>query len=316
MISFQTVRSHIMRNGRVRLLALILAVITYAAVRQVTSEVRDIKVPVVVDVADGISVLGQDVSTVTLTCRGAHDDLQALASRALRAVVRPDPEEVPGRSVVTVGRRNIEGRLRGVSLLRVEPSHFFVTFDRQLSQEVVVVPPRLDGYPSVGRAEVEFEPVTVMASGPASLVEPIRLLVPESISVAGRADSFTVTRSLQLDESAHGVVLDPPDILVRVRVVTDQVSRSWTNVPIRVLSDPGARPVGSGVPMQSRVTINGSEAVLGGLQVSDFRLMADCSGAGTGAVHEASLVLHLPRGVTAGSSVDPATVKVYFEEAE
>jgi hypothetical protein len=315
-IDLKTFRERISLNGRLRLLALLLAIITLIAVRQVTSEVSEFDIPVVVELEEGVAILGQDVETVTLTCRGAHDDLMALASRELRAVVRVNPDHVPGTELVAVKRRNIEGRMSGVALLRVEPSAFFVSFDREMSQEVVVVRPRLMGYPAVGRAEVEFEPTSVQVRGPASLVEPLRLLVPESISVAGRADSFTTTRAIQLDETARGVVIEPSEITARVRIVTDQVSLSWTNVPIRILTEPGSAEVVSVEPSTAQVTLHGSEAVLAGLVASDFRLMADCDGLMTGGVHEVSVVLNLPQGLTAGSSVEPSRVRVAFKEAE
>lgn len=315
-ISLRNIRARAVLNGRLRVLALVLASITVFAVRQVTSGVSELEVPVVIEVEEGTAVLSQEVQTVTLTCRGAEDDLAQLDARKISAVVRATPHTVPGTGFVTVGRRNIQGRFRGVSLLRVDPPRFSVSFDREISQQVVVARPELAGTPGIGKAQVEHEPKTVTVRGPASRVEQLRILVPEPVSVAGQVNSFSTTTPIQIGDADQGLTIDPPEVTARISIVTDSVSRSWTNVPVRVLGEPGDAQRAQLDPPFANVTLYGAGSALNGISSPTFRLLADCTGLSTGTVHRVPIAIHLPPGLQVSASVEPPTVRVQLEAIE
>ena len=83
-------------NAGLKLLALILAALSFYAIRGVTSfEVR-YDVPVEVSVEKGTAILEQDAEAVQVTFRGSPEDLRHVEQSQLRAVVKPKTRDFGG----------------------------------------------------------------------------------------------------------------------------------------------------------------------------------------------------------------------------
>ncbi len=297
-------------NWMLKLVALFLALLSVLGIRRLTNHEEEFAVPIVVKVEAGAAILNQDARTAYITCRGADDDLRRVDERQLKAIVRPALGGYAGSERVPIGPKNIEGWLRGVQVVRVRPDVVTVTFDREITSEVAVARPEIVGAPMIGRAEVEYDPKKVQLRGPRGRIIDKKIVRTEPINVEGAVESFT-TEVKVLTEGDEGLYkIEPATVSARVNIVTESVSRQWTNVQVRALVDLACRQSVEIAPPMVSVTLHGSAETIKTVSDGALRVFVDCVGLATGRVNRLPVVVSLPPGMDVSAASDPQTVKV------
>ncbi|MDA0990493.1 MAG: hypothetical protein O3A51_07060 [Verrucomicrobia bacterium] len=184
------------RNWELKLLALLLAGLTYYAIRGATGYEVEYTVPVEVAVEPGVAVLAQDPDVVKVRFRGSQDDLLKLEQKRLKALIRPRNDNLDGRPrSIPVAVRDIQGA-PGVSIVKIDPQDVVVTFDRETEMVFSVLPPTTLGRPLVGKVELTYSPTTVTIRGPKRRLQELKQegrdqVSIEPVDVDGRVESFS-----------------------------------------------------------------------------------------------------------------------------
>jgi YbbR domain-containing protein len=304
------------QHRELKLLATLLAILTYYTIRGATGfEVPyEIPVDVRVDQREGIAILDQDVRTVEVTFRGSQDDLRLLDPREIRAVVKPKAISADGAEEVTIKFRDVQGA-SGVRVVKIRPSTLTVRFDRQAEKKVSVIRPRIIGAPLVGKVELEYEPRFVTITGPKRRLDDKQAVVTEPVDVDGRVTSFSKQVKVLPPGDAWVSDVQPSTITVHVKIVTESTSRELERVPVLALMRPAEACGLEFEPTEVKVVLHGRAEALENLAPDSVKVFADTTDLEPGASYELPVNAHLPSGVDINADVEPRTVRVSVRES-
>lgn len=170
----------------------------------------------------------------------------------------------------------------------------------------VAVVPVVEGTPAAGYAigAVRVQPVSVVISGPRSLLETIEQLETRPVSVDGARADLTETVALDLPD---GVSVEGSEtVRVSISVAALTGSRTYSvAVVLTGISDASSYTLSSGSVL---VTISGTLVSLNALDGSSLQAVGDVAGLGEG-VHIVALGVAVPGALTV-TGVSPSTVSV------
>lgn len=312
--SLKHILSAIVHEWQMKLLALVLAGLTFYAIRGETgAQVTHEDVPVRVTVEEGIAILDQVPRTVAVTFRGAMKDLLRIEPKQIEVVVRPKASNPAGAEKTDILPRDVRHRALGVRVQNVEPDTVSLVFDREVKKTVPVAKPEIIGTPLFGRIEIDYEPKAVVMRGPKRALASQTFVTTQPIDVEGRAASFRVKLRVLPPPDAGVSEIEPPSVQVTVNVVTETVSREWTNITVlaAIRRDPDMTVVFS--PDTVDVSLHGRKDVLNRINPGMVKVFVDCSGQVRPGKQKMPVSVHLPVGVAATASVEPDTVEATFE---
>lgn len=216
---------------------------------------------------DNIDIGNDPLDRVDVMLEGSKDKLAVLTARDL--VARVDVTGLlPGDRSVRLTDKNVAMDLtEGVRILEITPRTLTLHLEPVVSREVPVEA-RFEGEPQEGfaRGDVTVTPDRVRVRGPQSHVNAVERAYTETISLAGRRESFADPQ-VAVDISDHKVVPLDSTVSVSVQLVEDQAERRFTNIPVR--SDSG----GTVAPDTAAVTLRGPRSIVEALRPEDVRLL-------------------------------------------
>jgi YbbR domain-containing protein len=295
-------------NFGLKVLALVLATITFHAISGVTNFEVTFDVPVVVEVAKGLAILDQDPRMVRVTCRGSREDLGRITAGDLQAVIQVAPTNASGSEQVLLRKENVIGNRRA-RVVHIRPETVTVSFDHEVEKKFPVARPRTVGKPLVGKVEVDYEPRFVTIRGPDRRLK-LKEVFTEPVDVDGRVDSFTKkVRVLSGDDWITDI--EPSEITVRVNIVTESATRQLTNVTVMavVRQDQSVQTLVI-EPRMVKVSLHGGAEMLDGIPDAAVKAFVDCAGLERAATYELPVNVHYPASRDVNAIVEPETVKV------
>jgi YbbR domain-containing protein len=296
-------------NWHLKLLSLVLALLTFYAIRGMTGFEFSFTVPLDVEVENGVAILDQP-KTVEVTFRGSQEDLRGLDGRQIRAVVKPKVNDTAGSLMVAIGPEQITGH-SGVRVMRVRPDIATITFDHEVEKMFRVLKPRMIGIPG-SKVEIDYAPQYVRIIGPRRSLQDREVVETEPIDVGGCVQSFS-KRVRVLSPSDTGVTkIEPPEITVTANIVTESVSKELTNMPIRAVLEAGNTNSVCIRPGKANVSLHGREGVVKRIADDSVKVFVDCVGLDPLEVYELPVSVHLPSGVDVTATVEPQTVRINF----
>lgn len=299
-----------LNNWELKILAFVLALLSFFAIQNEISFEVTYNIPIEVHVTQpGVAILDQDPLTADVTFRGSQDDLRRLNQREIKAVVRLSVSNPAGSESVHVDPDSIEG-ISGVRVVKVHPSVVMVTFDHEATKLVRVNKPRIIGTPLIGKVEVDCEPNEVLIRGPRRRLAKVEAVSTEPIDVDGRVESFTKQLRVLSASDAWITEITPPEVSVKVRIVSTAINRMWQDVTVLAVMAPGATTDVSFEPAKVTVTLSGRSEVLEGIARDAIRVFVDCEKLDSSSTYELPVNVHMPSGVDVTASVEPRTVKV------
>ena len=108
--------------------------------------------------------------------------------------------------------------------------------------------------------------------------------------------------------------IEPAEIKVTVNIVTESVSREWTNVAVLAVMDRGEMRKVRFEPETVTVSLHGRNEVLNSFTNRIPRVFVYCTELKTSKKHDARVNVHVPIGMDVTAAVTPETVKVIFEK--
>jgi hypothetical protein len=303
-------------NRLLKLLALALATASVYAIQRITNQQDEFEIPIVVQMEKGIAVLRQDARSAVITCRGSFDDLKRLDPSQLRLVASPRVSGVAGTAQVPIGPKNINGPLRGVSVIRVRPGIVNLTFDREIIRNIAIAKPELAGKPLLGRAEVDYEPKIASVRGPKTQLADLKILRTGPIGVDGAVDSFTQRLRILTDTESGVWAVEPAEISARVSIVTEAISREWKGLPVLALQQTGTSMQVRFSPARVDLSVLGSPQAVNRIDLGDIRVFVDCLDIMQPGTYTVPCGVHLHDGVEVSTAVNPPTITVTVLQRE
>lgn len=311
----KALRNFFVEHRLLKLAALLLACMTVYPIRQITNQLEEFSIPIEVHVERGAAILSQDVRTLQITCRGSGDDLRGFDATEARAVVRPEFGGYVGSEVLPIGLRDLTGIPRRIAVVKIRPDVVRVSFDHETERQIAVGKPELVGQPLVGKAELDFEPKVVTLRGPQSKLLEKKIVRAEPVDVTGVVDSFS--RKVKLLESdLEGFQATPAEITAHISIVTESVSREWTEIPVMVLLSPSGNLSVEIEPATVTVSLHGGAEQLKSLTESSIKAFIEYEGLATGAVSRATIQIHVPAGLNVSAAATPPAVDARLKQAE
>lgn len=311
---FTNIKMIITQNWLIKLMALITAAVTFYGIRMATSQETIIDIPLTVEVRDGVAVQKQDNTSVLVTFRGSEDTLRTLASGNVRAVVRAKAEDLEMPETVPILPRDIEGFSGGVRPILVTPTEVTVSFDSEAVEELDLEVPKIGASaPKIGVAEViGFEPRKVKVRGSLrtlrEMINKGMKIRTEPVDVEGRVESFTKMVRV-LAPSGSTFLIEPSVIKVNVNIVTEELTRSLTNVVVNALVRQGSGLNIMLEPAQVVLVLSGRAEIMENLKDESIKVFADCTEVLTGGTNEVSVSVHIPSSEGIEITVDPPKVR-------
>jgi len=239
-------RSLFFKNGYWKLLSLIIAVLIHFSIRSEISHLRVVTIPVVTDFdanTMGAAIESVEPRSVQITLRGAYSEVNELDVSKAGCVVRPKQKKNSLRDTVPVKVRgsNLRG-VRGVRVVKIEPSVVVVKFDVPMSLQLAVAPPVVQGK-ARGRVQLVYDQTNAVVKGSRRLLSPLDAgkvqIQTDMIDVEGRSQTFTTRIRLYPPGDAVNAIVEPSDMVVNVMIISEKATAKIEHVPV-VVSQPAA----------------------------------------------------------------------------
>ena len=314
----QTLRNMMVSNRELKLLACLLAVVSFHLIRQVTSDERPYMndVDVLLEKVEGLALIHQDPRAVEVTFRGSREDLDKLESARPRVVLHPRAADRAESEEIEITERHVTDVPSGVRVARIRPGLVTVQFDRETTKEVAVIKPKIVGQPLRGRAELDYEPKTVRIRGSRRRLRDTTALETEPVEVDGRVESFVKrVRVLQPGDDWWSAI-EPDSVTTKVTIVTENVSREWSDVPVVALMPPQDVCTVTLDPPMVAVSLYGHAEWLETMTPERLKVFVDVSNLNPAKEHKMPVRVYLPEGMDVTTQVKPETVNVRLRVRE
>ena len=307
------VKNFLMLNWHLKLISLVLAAISFYAIRNATGfEVR-FEIPVHVEIEKGVAVLEQDPRTVEVTFRGSQEDLLRLEPAKLKAEIRTKTDLPTGPEILSIKPQDVKG-VSGVRVVRVKPERVRLTFDREIEKRVSVGKPKIIGKPLLGHAEIDYEPKSVIIRGSQLRLQGKDVLDTEPVDVEGRVESFNKELKILSPTDISGAQINPSVVQVKVSIVTESGSIEWTNVAVRVVMKPELVRNVFLDPALVSIRVQGRSDLLAELSADMADAFIDCTDIIETGTYELPVRVYISKRIDVATVVDPQIIKVTVRE--
>lgn len=246
-------------NKGLKLLAIVLAVVTWVYVSQLTNRVRSIDVPLNFTVPpDSFFILSQTYKQARLTLQGPAAAINQIELLRGSVVVQidvlqklkdrmPSKYEEPKPVSVRVSESDIRNLPPNITVTELDPREVTVTLD-EVVEKRLTVKENLDGEVKEGLAihKVYLIPKRVIVRGPRSILTERDSIQTQPVDVVGLDEGiWEPERPLDTSDEKSGLTnclkSDPAKVKVQVEVVRkeEKVTREIEDVPIEIRGLPG-----------------------------------------------------------------------------
>jgi len=215
---------------------------------------------------DSLGISNEPPRNVDVLLTGSKHKLDELDRTSLIANIDITDQRAGERILRLAGRAHIDQLPEGVKIDSFQPNTIALHLEPIIRKELRIEA-RIEGTPADGYEvyNVHLSKATVSASGPASKVDKIPKAPTETVSVAGRKESF-IAANIALDIADPKVDLLNPIVSVDVEIGEKRADRVFENVP--VTADPSVRLL----QRTGTVTLSGPSSMLQQLRLADLTL--------------------------------------------
>lgn len=307
-------REVLLNNIRLKLLALVLAIFSWYAIRAtINYEIIIPDIPVEFKIGDGWAVLRQSAGSVRVTFRGSQENIRLIDPKQIKAQIDLRTNSLAGSYDVRLRLENIKGA-HSVRPVRIEPEIIQISTDRE-SEKPVPVKSRTTGKPFAGEVEKTVcEPAVVLLRGPAQQLTQTEWVYTEPVDVEGRLESFTKRCRVLPPSNTWTPVIEPPEIKVNVQIAVKNDVLELNNIPVEVVVHPSAAFKAETIPDQVNVVLTGKAENLDELKKSPPKVFVDCVDLDPSLTYDLPVLVFLPAGKDVTASANPAFVHVIFKK--
>ncbi len=300
-----------LRNNRgLKLAALLVAVVVWYSIREITSfegTLPGVQLDVRLD--DGWAVLDRSVDEVDVVFRGSPSDVQNLSREQVRVEVDLRGESVAGSRDVRLLPSNVRSH-GGARAVALEPAEVTLTLDREGAREVPVQAD-IVGSPPLGFEveQVVCTPSNLVVEGPAGRLAGIEQLRTAQIDLEGRLRSFSLTRAVVSPSDTWSARINPDRVKIDVTIVERATRKEIEGVRVQLVVRPETPPIRLASTNRVRLVVQGRSDVLATISATNLTAFLDCSAVGPGESLEVGLYAPAPAGVQV-VSVEPPALRV------
>jgi YbbR domain-containing protein len=310
-----SVREAVFNNKWLKLVALVLAVASWYAIRRAISFetiVRD--VPLSIDVPEGWAVLDQSVSSVDVLFSGSQAAIRSLMPEHLNVEIDMGGVPVQGSIEVPFTPESVRGAFGGARAAQVRPSSVTLSLDRE-DEAQVPVKGEIVGEPPVGYTveKVTCKPASASIYGPLQRLKEVDVLRTQPIDLRGRIRSFDLRVPILVPSDRWPARVEPDTVQVSVTLSEHGEEKVMEEVRVHALSAP---ELGAAVriwPTKVQVRLTGRPDLVDALERRDLRVYVDCSELDGTASYTLPVRVHVPAGIVV-QEVDPSSVEVEVGE--
>jgi len=301
----------VFHNKGAKLIALVLAAVTWYAIRSAISfEMTVTDIPLTIQVDDGWAILDRSAKAVEVMFRGSREDMRYLNRDQIKVVLDLRGQPMKGSVTAPLHLQNINapGAARPVF---IQPAEVTLRLDQEDEKQVPVKADFLGSLPEGYELEkVACTPASVLVRGPRQRLREVQALRTAPIDLEGRIRSFRKPRLTLLQPSEIWTVrLEPSEVAVEVAIVERSSSSEVADVPVKAVVKPGARPKLSLWPTKVTVSVKGRAELVKAVGPDEICAFVDCSELDKAAKYDLPVKVTLPAGVTL-AGVEPATIDV------
>jgi YbbR domain-containing protein len=241
---------------------------------------RSLKVPLELrNRPERLELVDTAPTVVDVRVRGRSGLLSQLGAGDLLAMLDLSTAKV-GRRYFALSRRQVSAPF-GVEVVEVSPGTVPLRFEPSATRKVPVIVVT-DGEPANGYLALQptVQPPTVSVSGPETVVDRLREVVTEPVTLTGARETVREAAaiglpdaSLKFDRAVTAVVTVP--------IVALPIERTLSGVPVHLRNADKSRSV-QAVPPAVAVIVRGPAEVVGGLRSDSAAAFVDLAGLGPG----------------------------------
>ncbi|MBN2626852.1 MAG: hypothetical protein JXA95_09325 [Spirochaetales bacterium] len=268
---------HFMHRWHIKIFSFLLAVLLFKFYQISNLDERFFSVPLELIMDDGFIPAGDYPSHVTVTIRGASEEIFSVQEEDIRTTADFSSHKTEGsfREPIEVVQKST-AQSKGDWEIRIEPGDVVIRQEQKLIK-TLPVDPSLTGFPGIGYELSQYfvSPSSVTVVGPRSEVEPLEALSTEAIDISGKYEDFTAMSRLVYPSS---LVYFPGGDVVEFRgVITESLLvKTIANLDLSLFNLDNALVVEGTLPRGS-VTIQGNQAQIESLAQKEILLYGDCS---------------------------------------
>lgn len=234
---WEWLKKRVFNNARWKLVSLLIASLIYFSIRAGVSDVRTVTVPVEIDeevkqsnAKGGAVIASYDPPTVQVTVRGSFTDVNQAAQNNPRCILRPRWRSSATEDTLRldIGRSNLRGFSRSLTVLKIEPDVAKVEFDIPMSLQLGIAPPLVEGK-ARGRVELSTGVETAVVRGPLRSLRTLDKdkvkIQCEPINVEGRAQTYVAAVKLIPPGAAPDATVEPSTMNVTVTITAETATR-------------------------------------------------------------------------------------------
>lgn len=310
------VDSGLWRNNRTaKMMALVLAVVSWYGIRLAINFVKVVEdVPLTIRLDEGWAILDRSAQTVDVTFRGSQEDVRNLNASQVKVVIDLKGEVREGTRAIRLKPKFVSGS-GAARAISIRPEEIVLSLDRQSEKKVPVKADLQGSTPDGFEVEtVSCSPATVKLMGPQKRLAEVDSVRTVPVDIEGRTRSFKRLKVAILPPGENWVAkLDPETVAVEVSITERASTRTFTDIPVSVMTDPimNQRVVISSNRVS--VTVRGRADLLRAIKPREIQAFVDVRGLDPGASYELPVRVVAPSGTTAAGT-EPSSLKVALSE--
>lgn len=233
---------------------------------------------------DSLEISNDPPKSVDVLLTGSKYRLDDLNKTALVATIDISDQK-PGERVLRLADRAKLDLPQGVTVDAFQPSAISIRLEpiveRQLGVEAKLDGKLAEGFEVYG-VRPDKERVTVV--GPEGNVNALQWAKTETISIAGRRETFTA-QNVAIDISDPKIDLHDPVVTIEVEIGPRRIEKTFSDVPVTTESGRAVQPA------TATLVVYGPPNILNDLSASDIKLLLPGSGESSGATLEVSAAM-------------------------
>ncbi len=256
----------LLNNKGLKLLALLLATVTWLFIREATSyEETFHDIPIEVLPPEGWAVQGRSARHVAVTFLGSQSDIRNLSKDQIRVQVDARNRKDEPSMVIEINRASVSSP-RAVRPVRIDPAEIELTLDRETEKVVPIEVAKL-GEPPEGYYVERYSvtPSNVTLYGPERRLAAVEFVRTTPLDMAGRIRSFSISSTLLQPGDTWQARMDVDRVTLNFTIVEQTVRQDFESIPVHALIPSGiTRPVAF-FPPNVNVALKGRVDVISNL---------------------------------------------------
>ncbi|NCC50735.1 MAG: hypothetical protein EOM20_05905 [Spartobacteria bacterium] len=300
-------------NKSLKLLALVLAVITWYAIQGVINfEIDLIDVPLRIELDKGWAVLDRTADEVDILFKGSQEDLLRLNRDYVEVLLDLRGDDIRGVTELTITPDMVRVPA-GIRIVDIRPNRISISLDQEGAKTVPVKVEMKGTMPDGYEVEkVVCTPAAVVVKGPLQRISEIERVRTVPLVLDNRHFSFDERLALASPSEHWTAQMEPEKVKVEVTVNAHTATRLISGVDVHALIKSNYGAGLSIAPARVDVTLKGREEALARLSAKELNAYVECAGLEPAARYELPVRVDVPPDV-AVSSIEPSTVNVTLD---